>query len=85
LLVPIEHTIEPREELLGAVIGVKDDGDVVGSRDATDVALFSSHMIDLSEEPVDYNINTTAAYLKRAAPMKQWLALYQFYNSFFFF
>jgi fructose-bisphosphate aldolase class II len=32
-------------------------------------------MIDLSEEPVDYNINTTAAYLKRAAPMKQWLEL----------
>ncbi|KAJ5130456.1 Ketose-bisphosphate aldolase class-II [Penicillium bovifimosum] len=37
--------------------------------------LFSSHMIDLSEEPVDYNINTTAAYLKRAAPMKQWLEM----------
>ena len=37
--------------------------------------LFSSHMIDLSEEPVEYNINTTAAYLKRAAPMKQWLEM----------
>ncbi|KAJ5155566.1 hypothetical protein N7492_008369 [Penicillium capsulatum] len=37
--------------------------------------LFSSHMIDLSEEPVDYNISTTAAYLKRAAPMKQWLEM----------
>lgn len=37
--------------------------------------LFSSHMIDLSEEPVDYNIKTTAAYLKRAAPMKQWLEM----------
>ncbi|KAH8762556.1 hypothetical protein F5883DRAFT_117082 [Diaporthe sp. PMI_573] len=37
--------------------------------------LFSSHMIDLSEEPVDYNIQTTAAYLKRAAPMKQWLEM----------
>ena len=37
--------------------------------------LFSSHMIDLSEEEVDYNINTTAAYLKRAAPMKQWLEM----------
>ncbi|KAI2703689.1 hypothetical protein DTO027I6_1986 [Penicillium roqueforti] len=37
--------------------------------------LFSSHMIDLSEEPVDYNINTTAAYLKRVAPMKQWLEM----------
>lgn len=37
--------------------------------------LFSSHMIDLSEEPVDYNIETTAKYLRRAAPMKQWLEM----------
>jgi fructose-bisphosphate aldolase class II len=37
--------------------------------------LFSSHMIDLSEETVEYNISTTAAYLKRAAPMKQWLEM----------
>ncbi len=39
------------------------------------VPLFSSHMIDLSEEEVDFNIKTTAAYLKRAAPMKQWLEM----------
>jgi hypothetical protein len=37
--------------------------------------LFSSHMIDLSEEPVKWNIETTAKYLKRAAPMKQWLEM----------
>ncbi|KAJ5924728.1 Fructose-bisphosphate aldolase [Penicillium verhagenii] len=37
--------------------------------------LYSSHMIDLSEEEVDWNISTTAAYLKRAAPMKQWLEM----------
>ncbi|ORY14258.1 hypothetical protein BCR34DRAFT_560542 [Clohesyomyces aquaticus] len=37
--------------------------------------LFSSHMIDLSEEEVKYNIDTTAKYLKRAAPMKQWLEM----------
>lgn len=37
--------------------------------------LYSSHMIDLSEEPVDYNIQTTAKYLQRAAPMKQWLEM----------
>ncbi|KAK1088873.1 Fructose-bisphosphate aldolase 1 [Friedmanniomyces endolithicus] len=37
--------------------------------------LFSSHMIDLSEEPVKENIETTAKYLKRAAPMKQWLEM----------
>ncbi|KAI1908909.1 Fructose-bisphosphate aldolase 1 [Ophidiomyces ophidiicola] len=37
--------------------------------------LFSSHMIDLSEETVEWNIETTAKYLKRAAPMKQWLEM----------
>ncbi len=37
--------------------------------------LFSSHMIDLSEEPVNENIETTAKYLKRAAPMEQWLEM----------
>lgn len=37
--------------------------------------LFSSHMIDLSEEEVEYNISTTAKYHKRAAPMKQWLEM----------
>jgi fructose-bisphosphate aldolase, class II len=37
--------------------------------------LFSSHMIDLSEEDVKENIETTAKYLKRSAPMKQWLEM----------
>jgi fructose-bisphosphate aldolase, class II len=32
-------------------------------------------MIDLSEEEVKFNIETTAKYLKRAAPMKQWLEM----------
>jgi fructose-bisphosphate aldolase class II len=32
-------------------------------------------MIDLSEEPVDENISITAKYLKRAAPLKQWLEM----------
>jgi len=37
--------------------------------------LFSSHMIDLSEESVEWNLETTATYLKRAAPMKQFLEM----------
>jgi len=37
--------------------------------------LYSSHMIDLSEEEVEYNIQTTKKYLERAAPMKQWLEM----------
>ena len=32
-------------------------------------------MIDLSEETVEYNLETTAKYLKRAAPMKQFLEM----------
>jgi len=37
--------------------------------------LFSSHMIDLSEESKEENIAITAKYLKRVAPMKQWLEM----------
>jgi len=39
------------------------------------IPLFSSHMIDLSEESVEYNIQTTAKYLARTAPWKQWLEM----------
>jgi len=41
--------------------------------------LFSSHMIDLSEESIDYNIQTTKKYFERAAPMKQWLEMVRIY------
>lgn len=37
--------------------------------------LFSSHMIDLSEEPAEENIAITAKYFKRMAPLKQWLEM----------
>lgn len=37
--------------------------------------LFSSHMIDLSEEPHEENIAITAKYFKRAAAMKQWIEM----------
>lgn len=36
-LILIEETVEPGEELLGAVVGVEDDGDTVGGGDAADV------------------------------------------------
>lgn len=36
-LISIEETVQPREELLGAVVGVEDDGDTVGGGDAADV------------------------------------------------
>ncbi|KAI5460627.1 hypothetical protein BGZ63DRAFT_358283 [Mariannaea sp. PMI_226] len=37
--------------------------------------LFSSHMVDLSEEPIKSNIEITAQYLKRAAAINQWLEM----------
>ena len=37
--------------------------------------LFSSHMLDLSEEPLEENIAITAKYFKRVAPWKQWLEM----------
>lgn len=36
-LILIEEAVEPREELLGAVIGVEDDGDAVHGGNAADV------------------------------------------------
>ncbi|EEB06266.1 fructose-bisphosphate aldolase Fba1 [Schizosaccharomyces japonicus yFS275] len=37
--------------------------------------LFSSHMLDLSEEPKPENIAQVKAYCKRAAPMKIWIEM----------
>lgn len=37
--------------------------------------LFSSHMLDLSEEPDEENIAICAQYFKRMAPMKIWLEM----------
>lgn len=36
-LILIEETIKPGKELLGAVVGVEDDGDAVGGSNAADV------------------------------------------------
>jgi fructose-bisphosphate aldolase class II len=37
--------------------------------------LFSSHMLDLSEEPKDENIATCVKYFKRMAPIGLWLEM----------
>ena len=37
--------------------------------------LFSSHMLDLSEEPKDKNIATCVKYFKRMAPLGLWLEM----------
>jgi fructose-bisphosphate aldolase, class II len=38
-------------------------------------SVHSSHMVDLSEESKEENIELTKKYFKRAVPMKQWLEM----------
>jgi fructose-bisphosphate aldolase, class II len=69
----ILHTDHCAKKLLPWLDGMLDADEAFFKAQGT--PLFSSHMIDLSEEPVDYNIETTAKYLKRMSPMKQWLEM----------
>jgi fructose-bisphosphate aldolase, class II len=69
----ILHTDHCAKKLLPWLDGMLDEDE--RHFKATGEPLYSSHMVDLSEEAVDWNIQTTAKYLKRAAPMKQWLEM----------
>ena len=54
------------------------DGLITASEEhfmSTGRPLFSSHMIDLSEEPVEENVATCKEYLKRLAPMGMYLEI----------
>ena len=63
------HTDHCARKLLPWLDGMMDADEVYFKEHGE--PLFSSHMIDLSAEEVSYNLETTAKYLKRAAPMKQ--------------
>ncbi|KAG7143880.1 Fructose-bisphosphate aldolase like protein [Verticillium longisporum] len=67
------HTDHCAKKLLPWLDGMLDADEAEFKKSGT--PLFSSHMIDLSEEEVKWNIDTTAAYLKRSAPMKLWLEM----------
>lgn len=69
----ILHTDHCAKKLLPWLDGLLDEDEKYFK--AHGEPLFSSHMIDLSEEEVGENIKITAEYLKRAAPMKQWLEM----------
>jgi len=69
----ILHTDHCAKKLLPWLDGMLDADEAFFKQTGT--PLFSSHMIDLSEEPVEENIETSAKYLARAAPMKQWLEM----------
>lgn len=63
----ILHTDHCAKNLLPWIDGLLDESEVHFK--ATGKPLFSSHMIDLSEEPIEENIELCKAYLKRMSPM----------------
>ncbi|EGS18439.1 fructose-bisphosphate aldolase-like protein [Thermochaetoides thermophila DSM 1495] len=65
------HTDHCAKKLLPWLDGMLDEDERFFKQNG--IPLFSSHMIDL--EPVDENIETCVKYLKRMAPMKQWLEM----------
>ena len=60
------HTDHANRKLLPWVDGMMDYNEAY--KKATGKPLYSSHMIDLSEEPLEDNIGTCVDYLKRMAP-----------------
>jgi fructose-bisphosphate aldolase class II len=67
------HTDHCAKKLLPWLDGMLDEDERFFKEHGT--PLWSSHMIDLSEESVEENLETTAKYLKRVAPMKQFLEM----------
>jgi fructose-bisphosphate aldolase, class II len=63
----ILHTDHCAKKLLPWIDGLLDAGEKHFA--ATGAPLFSSHMIDLSEEPIEENIEICKKYLARMAPM----------------
>jgi len=61
------HTDHCAKKLLGWVDGVLDAGEA--HFEATGRPLYSSHMLDLSEEPMEENIDICVEYLKRMSKM----------------
>jgi len=59
----ILHTDHAAKKLLPWIDALLDAGEEYFAKNGK--PLFSSHMLDLSEEPLDYNINTSKAYLER--------------------
>jgi fructose-bisphosphate aldolase class II len=67
------HTDHCARKLLPWIDGLLDRGEAHHA--ATGRPLFSSHMIDLSEEPLEENIGTCVEYLKRMAPLGMYLEI----------
>ena len=63
----ILHTDHCPKKKLGWVSGLLDEAEQ--QFESTGTPIFSSHMLDLSEEPMEENIDICVEYLKRMAPM----------------
>lgn len=63
----ILHTDHCPKKKLPWIAGLLDEGEAHFA--ATGQPLFSSHMLDLSEEPMEENLDICVDYLKRMAPM----------------
>ena len=63
----ILHTDHAAKKLLPWIDGMLDHGERFFAQHGK--PLFSSHMLDLSEESIEENIETSATYLKRMAPL----------------
>jgi fructose-bisphosphate aldolase class II len=61
------HTDHANKKLIPWVESMLDHGEAFFKE--TGKPLFSSHMLDLSEEPIEWNLNECARVLKRMAPM----------------
>ena len=61
------HTDHANKKLLPWVEALLGHGEAFFKE--TGKPLFSSHMLDLSEEPIDWNLNECARFLKRMAPL----------------
>ncbi len=67
------HTDHCAKKLLPWVDGLLDAGEAHFKH--TGKPLFSSHMLDLSEEPMEENVATTKEYLKRTSAMDMFLEM----------
>lgn len=67
------HTDHCARKLLPWIDGLLDRGEAFHATHGA--PLFSSHMIDLSEEPIEDNIATCVDYLKRMAPLGMFLEI----------
>lgn len=61
------HTDHAAKKWLPWISGLIDAGEIYHKEKGQ--PLFSSHMLDLSEEPIEENIHTSVAYYQRMAPL----------------